>query len=372
MYGGINQFSFMGMSGMYGMNSWGGFPGVWGGFGGMRRFSQMFSPMGNYSNSYSQSSGPGSYAQSGSSSYVPNLQIGETGYGREQSWSRSGSASGNAGFFGGNYNRSEAAAYSDTMYQYDKQKAVDYKFETQLGRRDPVILDLNGDGKLDVTGAGGDKINYDVNGDGITDRTEWMKKGSQDGLLVYDNNKDGKITGNELMNETSIDGKANTYKSGWEKALALGDKNKDGKLTGEELNSFSVWVDKNGDGKTDEGELQAAGQMGIVDIDSKEGSFTRRQQIAHESGSYSKSYSGSYDMFGNRTTNSSEASAYSRSNPWGSYSSSSSNSYSGGSDMFGNNYGTRRGAQAESWNNPFGSYSYANSGGANHMNGWWY
>jgi len=370
-FGGINQFGFMGMSGMYGMNMWGG-QGIWGGYGGMRNFSRMFSPQGNYSSNYSQSYSPGNYSQSGSSSYVPNLQIGESGYGRDQSWSRSSSVSGNYGPFGGNYNRSEAGAYSDTLYQYDKQKAVDYKFDTQLGRRDPVILDLNGDGQLDVTGAGGNKINYDVNGDGITDRTEWMKKGSQDGLLVYDNNKDGQITGNELMNETSINGQANTYKNGWEKTLALGDKNKDGKLTGEELNGFSVWVDKNGDGKTDEGELQSAAQRGIIDIDSKEGSFTRRQQIANESSSYSKSYSGGYDMFGNSWNKSSEANAYSRSNPWSSYSHSDSSSRSSNSDMFGNTWGRNSGATATNWSNPWGSFSYGHSGGGRHMNGWWF
>ena len=379
-FGGIQQqFGFMGMGGMYGMsgmNMWGGFPGIFGGFGGMRQYSKMFSPWGTQSNNYSQSYSPGKFSQSGSSSYVPNLQIGQSGYGRETSWSRSQSSTGTYGPFSGSYSNTNSGSYSDTLYQYDKQKAVDYKFESQLGRRvvrrDPVILDLNGDGKLDVTGRGGSKINYDVNGDGITDRTEWMKKGSQDGLLAYDANHDGKITGNELMNETSIDGKQNTYKSGWDKMLALGDKNKDGKLTGDELKGFSVWTDKDGDGITDAGELQSAAKTGLVEIDSKEGSFTRRRQVAHESSSYSNTQKGGYDMFGNTWNKSSSSNAYSRSNPWSSYSHSDSRSYSGGSNMFGNVWGKSSGATATSWRNPFGSFSFANAGSARHMNGWWF
>lgn len=378
---GIQGFGFAG--GAYGIGGFGGFGGMsgaYGGFHGMNQFANLFGGQ-NYSNSF---------AQSGSTSYVPNLQIGQHGYGQDSSWSRSVSESGQQNMWGGEYNRAEAGAYQNTMYEYDKQKAVDYHFQqgqqwhnkdvqqTRTERSyDPVILDLNGDGQLDVTGKDNslqnvnhkystdvnvqrsnrretttttkthewdtqkdwnNKINYDVDGDGKTDRTEWMKKGSQDGLLVWDANKDGKITGNELMNESTIDGKQGAYKSGWEKTLALGDANKDGKIDANEMKNFSVWVDKNGDGVTDAGELQTAQQMGIMELNPQEGSFTRRKEIAQESGSYANAYSGGYDAFGNSWGNQSKANAYNYNDQWGnnySQSGSQANNYGGGFGGYG-------------------------------------
>lgn len=131
----------------------------------------------------------------------------------------------------------------------------------------PVILDLNGDGKLDTTGKGGKKVNFDLNGDGKADRTEWMKKGSQDGMLVADYNGDGKINdGREMMRNTGEDGTAFKYKNGWEKLSALHDKNKDGQISGDELKDLKMWVDSNGDAKTDPGELKSLASLGISQI----------------------------------------------------------------------------------------------------------
>lgn len=132
----------------------------------------------------------------------------------------------------------------------------------------PVILDLNGDGKLDTTGKGGAKINFDLDGDGKQDNVEWMKKGSQDGLLVADFNGDGKINdGSELMRRTGENGEQNKYKNGWDKVSTLFDKNHDGVVNGAELNGLQMWVDSNGDGKTDPGELKSLAQLGISSID---------------------------------------------------------------------------------------------------------
>lgn len=220
---------------------------------------------------------------------------------------------------------------STPIYEYEKQAAVDYHFqlgqqwhnkEVQVSRQsrsyDPVILDLNGDGQLDVTGKDNsevqknvttsssskttrsrrrittettnvkewdtykdwnNKINYDVDGDGTVDRTEWMKEGSKDGMLVMDVDGDGQITGNELMNESDIEGKTGVFQNGFEKARYYGDANKDGKISGAELNKFKVWVDANGDGVTDSGELKSASSLNIVEIDTVEGSFVRRKEV---------------------------------------------------------------------------------------------
>ncbi|MBN9417520.1 MAG: hypothetical protein J0I12_18875 [Candidatus Eremiobacteraeota bacterium] len=133
---------------------------------------------------------------------------------------------------------------------------------------DPVILDLNGDNKLDVTGADGGKINFNLFGNGTNVKTEWLKAGTEDGLLVSDFDGDGKIdSGRELMRTTGVNGEQGKYKGGWDKLSQLFDKNKDGKVSGDELNELQVWVDKNGDGISDEGELRSVKDLGISQID---------------------------------------------------------------------------------------------------------
>lgn len=215
------------------------------------------------------------------------------------------------------------------VYSYTEHKAWDYKFQTGqkihqtedtatqsvrvLAPRDPVILDLNKDGKIGVTGTDDSrkivnekvavsssvssdgntevtttrthrewdllvnwdkKIDFDVNGDGTMDRTEWLKKDGGDGFMVLDADNDGQINGRELMNETGLDGEQNKYASGWDKARALFDKDGDGILQGDELKCVKIWADANGDGKTDPGELKTLDQLGIVKIDTNTGSFT--------------------------------------------------------------------------------------------------
>ena len=135
------------------------------------------------------------------------------------------------------------------------------------GDGSPVILDLNGDGKLDVGGKNGPKVKFDLFGDGTDVSTEWLKEGAEDGLLVADFNGDGKIdSGRELMRNTGVNGEQHQYLNGWEKLRALFDKNQDGKISGNELDNLQVWVDSDADGVTDEGELQSVKSRGVTEI----------------------------------------------------------------------------------------------------------
>ncbi|MFN8609476.1 MAG: hypothetical protein U0931_18200 [Vulcanimicrobiota bacterium] len=153
---------------------------------------------------------------------------------------------------------------------------------------DPVILDLNGDGKLDTTGANGSKINFNLFGNGTKVKTEWLKAGTRDGLLVADFNGDGKIdSGRELMRTTGVNGEQGKYKDGWDKLSQLFDQNKDGQVNGDELNQLKVWVDKNGDGVSQDGELTSVKELGISQINvgqSAKSSFTMngKQQLAED------------------------------------------------------------------------------------------
>jgi hypothetical protein len=216
-------------------------------------------------------------------------------------------------------------------------KAFDYKFSSVdgrvqegtrlvnsqlVGRRDPVILDIDGDGKATVTDTdyqvnrtthtrtenrGRDifrntyetttiinkgkenGIEFDINGDGIKDRTQWVRaQGDKtDAFVVYltpeqqELLKQGKydqikLDGKNLMTETGINGEQNKYKSGWEKVRDLWDKNGDGKITGDELKTVYIWQDKNGDGKVDKDELKPASAWNITEIDTKKETYSRK------------------------------------------------------------------------------------------------
>ena len=151
--------------------------------------------------------------------------------------------------------------------------------DTTLGKRDPVYLDTNHDGQLNVEKLK-KNISFDMNGDGINDTVkEWNTKDAQ---LVYDANGDGKInSGREMMNEVGVNGEQNKYKNGWEKAKDLFDTDKDGFISSKELEKAKFWTDANGNGKVDEGELKTAAEMGIVGIDPKNGKFMEQHQIGN-------------------------------------------------------------------------------------------
>lgn len=220
------------------------------------------------------------------------------------------------------------------VYQYNHYKAEDYQFQqgltvdhdvktaqTQTRYIDPVIINFDGNGQLGVTGRDNsshvisdqtsaavsvnrqgrridtttttdhrwvthenwdNKIDFDVNGDGHTDRTEWLKSGTKDAFLVYDKG-DGTVDGTTLMNTTGLHGEQNMYKDGWDKARALADKNGDGILQGDELKNLKVWNDANGDGKVDPGELQSLADKGVVSIDTNTGDVVTKQLTGYRS-----------------------------------------------------------------------------------------
>lgn len=223
------------------------------------------------------------------------------------------------------------------VYHEDVVKAEDYKFDqgfiqhhvdvqTQVSSRavDPVIIDLDADGALGVTGKDvssqviegsetvststdtqrvsqtqedttttitrewdtrenwNNKIDYDVDADGKVDRTEWLKQGTGDAFLVMDLNADGNIDGKELMNETGVNGEQKKYASGWDKARDLADRNGDGILEGNELVGLKVWNDKNADGKVDSGEMKTMADANIVKIDTNKGEVSRKKLTGYK------------------------------------------------------------------------------------------
>lgn len=133
---------------------------------------------------------------------------------------------------------------------------------SNTGSATTIVLDLNGDGETGVT-QGSSKAKFDWDGDGKRDRTAWIGKG--DGLLVFDRNGDGKMSG---ASELSFSNDKPAARSGLA-GLSAFDSNGDGLFSAldKEWASFRVWADKDRDGKVDKRELKTLADVGIASID---------------------------------------------------------------------------------------------------------
>lgn len=277
-----------------------------------------------------------SYSTSGTlnTAYTPQLENGQKGLG----WGNTNFNSGYEYKYNPCSGFEKSSSFTHTnmpLYEYEKGKVQQYDF--QQGEKyhnvnetttrkpapiDPLIVDWDNNNKLDVTGKDkseqdinrtvtegthfegnargreqvnsrreewdtlvnwNNKVDFDLNGDGKQDRTEWLKPGGKDPLLAIDNGT-GKIAdGRQLFNETGINGEQKKYANGWEKLRDLYDKDKNGVINGDELNGLSLWFD-NGNAITEAGELKNLRESGIVGIElpkdaSGTGSFLKQKQI---------------------------------------------------------------------------------------------
>ncbi|MFA5501306.1 MAG: calcium-binding protein [Sulfurovaceae bacterium] len=127
----------------------------------------------------------------------------------------------------------------------------------------PVVLDLDGDG-VELTSVIDSKAWFDITGDGTMHQTGWV--GADDGLLVFDENGDGKIT---TAREIAFADRTVADDTDLEALKTEFDSNNDGKLDAgdNEFGKFYIWQDKNSDGESDDGELLTLPQAGISSMD---------------------------------------------------------------------------------------------------------
>jgi hypothetical protein len=133
-------------------------------------------------------------------------------------------------------------------------------------RQSPIVLDMDGDGKLGASNGEwlhhklavkpDELVSFDITGDGFKELTEWVKP--NDGLLIqYD--------GGEVSIKNLFGNEGGRYADGYEK-LSLLDSNGDSKLTDNELSTLSIWMDKNGNALVDDGEISSLESLGITEI----------------------------------------------------------------------------------------------------------
>ncbi|MDG9785151.1 hypothetical protein N7408_28495, partial [Pseudomonas otitidis] len=131
-------------------------------------------------------------------------------------------------------------------------------------RRDPLSLDLDGDGIETVgTNTG---ITFDFDGDGLKTGTGWVK--GDDGFLVLDRNGNGQIdNGGELFGVDTVKANGQKATDGFD-ALRDFDSNGDGVFDAKDAQfaNVRVWQDTNQDGIAQAGELKTLAEHNIVAI----------------------------------------------------------------------------------------------------------
>lgn len=135
----------------------------------------------------------------------------------------------------------------------------------------PLVFDLNGDGRISTTtksSARGkvyslqsllDFVSFDIDGDGVKDRIEWID-GTGDGILVDMTKVDasGQIDGRALFGNIRA-------AEGFE-ALSGRDADGNGIIDGGELTGLKLWLD-NGDAVLQEGELKDLSDYRITAVE---------------------------------------------------------------------------------------------------------
>jgi hypothetical protein len=104
-------------------------------------------------------------------------------------------------------------------------------------------------------------VSFDVDGTKRPQKWEWINDNA--GWLVYLANPKDKITsGLDLFGNVTF---WVFWRDGFEALCSLDD-NRDGKITGDEFKNLYVWRDANGNGVQDEGELMTLSSLGVASI----------------------------------------------------------------------------------------------------------
>jgi len=133
-------------------------------------------------------------------------------------------------------------------------------------RRDPLVLDLDGDGIETTSTRDGTVVLFDHDADGVKTGTGWVKP--DDGWLVLDRDGNGTIdSGRELFGVDTRKSNGELASDGFD-ALRDVDTNKDGKIDASDsvFANLRIWRDLNQDGISQADELTSLSANNVVSI----------------------------------------------------------------------------------------------------------
>jgi hypothetical protein len=152
---------------------------------------------------------------------------------------------------------SEPADYGDPA-PWDECEEWEYWDDSQqrcIAYNTPILISLKSQ-RFKLTSAD-DGVDFDIDGDGDTDRVAWTLAGDDLAFLAYDANGDGQITsGKELFGNRTVDGAPNGFSA--LKKLAGGTP-----LTADNpfFNRLLLWTDTNHNGVSESNELRPFGDL---------------------------------------------------------------------------------------------------------------
>jgi len=125
----------------------------------------------------------------------------------------------------------------------------------------PLLVPLKDDAVLPELVSRGAGVRFDLDGSGLQHRWGWITPKAA--WLVWDPHGSGKVTsGLQMFGSVTF---WIFWKNGYEALSALDD-NGDGVLSGHELEGLALWHDRNTDGVSDPGEVQAVESCGIQSL----------------------------------------------------------------------------------------------------------
>lgn len=203
----------------------------------------------------------------------------------------------------------EVSSWWDALWRKNKKRFTDAseavrsffdRAKNWIWPRDPIILDLDGNG-LETVGLASN-VYFDHDGDGVLTKTGWV--GKNDALLVWDRNANGGIdTGAELFGDFTVLPNGTLAPNGFA-ALAALDSNGDGIIDASDpaFAELKIWRDASQDGVSGVGELISLSEAGIISLNlanalknqrlpngntlSREGSFTRADGTSASMGEF--------------------------------------------------------------------------------------
>ena len=137
----------------------------------------------------------------------------------------------------------------------------------------PIILDLDGDGEIEITQMTESRTLFDFDDDSYEEITAWAA--ADDGFLIIDLDENGELTpeGGDgdvtHAKELAFANWTEEEDTDLEGLAAVFDSNQDGVLdeNDEHWESFKIWQDKDQDGDVDEGEMQTLEEAKIAKFD---------------------------------------------------------------------------------------------------------